>query len=130
HAVSMIARLRRFGRDRRGATAVEFAMVAAPFFFMMFAILEIGVVFMISNQLENATMAAGRLVRTGQSHQQGMDAAGFKAAVCDRIIGFTNNCADKLSIDVRVIPRFENPNPPDPMSSGTFRENGLTFDDG
>lgn len=128
--MTMLGRLRRYARDRRGATAVEFAMVAAPFFFMMFAIIEIGVVFMISNQLENATLAAGRLVRTGQSHAQGMDADGFKAAVCDRIVGFTGDCADRLSVDVRVIPRFQDPNPPDPIQNGTFREGDLGFDGG
>lgn len=105
-------------------------MVAAPFFFMMFAIIEIGIVFMINNQLENATLAAGRLVRTGQSHEQGMDSAGFKAAVCERIVAFTGDCDSKLSVDVRVIPRFEDPNPPDPMSGGTFNEGDLGFDDG
>ena len=31
--------LKRFRRDQGGATAIEFAFVAAPFFFMMFALI-------------------------------------------------------------------------------------------
>ena len=41
--------LRRFGSGRSGATAVEFAMIAAPFFFLLFAMIEIAAVFFTSS---------------------------------------------------------------------------------
>ena len=126
----MHRRLRRYLGDRRGSAAVEFAMVAAPFIFMMFAIIEIGIVFMINNQLDNATIEAGRLVRTGQSHEQGMDEAGFKAAVCERIVAISGDCNGRLSIDVRILPRFDDPSVPDPISGGEFNEGDLGFDQG
>ena len=48
--------LRRFRRAEKGATAVEFAMVAAPFFFLLFAMIEIAAVFFTSTVLENAVL--------------------------------------------------------------------------
>ena len=41
-------------RRREGAAAVEFAMVAIPFFLMIFSILELGVVFVLDSVLETA----------------------------------------------------------------------------
>ncbi|MEO0969943.1 MAG: TadE/TadG family type IV pilus assembly protein [Cyanobacteria bacterium J06639_18] len=44
-------RLRRsveaWAEDKRGATAVEFALVALPFFFLLFGLIEIAVVFIM-----------------------------------------------------------------------------------
>ena len=57
---------RRFLRDRRGATAVEFAILGLPFLLAMLAILEYGYVYLIGASLDNATTTAARLVRTGQ----------------------------------------------------------------
>ena len=37
--------LRRFRRDRRGSAAVEFALIATPFFALLFAIIETSIVF-------------------------------------------------------------------------------------
>lgn len=37
--------LRRFGRNRRGSAAVEFALVAPVFFALIFAIIETALVF-------------------------------------------------------------------------------------
>lgn len=126
----MIGRFRRYLDDRRGSAAVEFAMIAAPFIFMLFAVIEIGLVFMINNQLDQATVSAGRLVRTGQSHETGMDAEGFKTEVCRRMVSIVGDCDGKLSIDVRVLPRFNAPTLPDPMSSGVFNEGSLGFNQG
>ena len=97
---------------------------------MLFAIIEIGMVFMINNQLDNATAQAGRLVRTGQSHAQGMDEDGFKTAVCARILAISGDCDDRLSVDVRILPRFDAPNVPDPIRDGEFHEDSLGFDHG
>lgn len=116
-------------RAREGSSAVEFAMVALPFCLMMFAILELGLVFVTDSVLENATIETGRLVRTGQASARGMDAAQFKAAVCARMSVFSADCPTRLSIDVRVIPQF-NTNPPDPLAGGGFDPGGLTYDNG
>ena len=122
--------LARFAAERRGSTAVEFAMVAAPFFFMMFAVLELAFVFVLDSALENATIETGRLVRTGQANSQGYTASQFKTAMCQRMSIFSGDCMAKVTIDVREIPQFTNPNPPDPTAGGSFSEAGLGYDNG
>ena len=47
--------LRRFRRNRRGSAAVEFALVAPIFFGLLFAILELAMVFFASQVLETVT---------------------------------------------------------------------------
>ena len=96
-------------------------MVALPFCLMMFAVLELGLVFVTDSVLENATIETGRLVRTGQASAQGMDATRFKSAVCARMSVFSADCPSRLSVDVRVIPQF-NTTPPDPLAGETFNE--------
>ncbi|MBU1385151.1 MAG: pilus assembly protein [Alphaproteobacteria bacterium] len=120
---------RKLLQARDGAAAVEFAIVALPFFFMLFAILEVAVIFILNSLLENGTIETGRLVRTGQASAQGMTATQFRANLCSRMSVFADECATRATVDVRVIPQF-NVNPPDPLSGPTFDESGLTYTNG
>lgn len=105
-------------------------MVAAPFLFMMFAVIELGLVFVISSTLETAAMDASRLIRTGQLQTTGGTAATFKDAVCDRMSIFSGDCADKLSLDVRVLPQFSAAAPADPLADGQLDDSELAFNTG
>lgn len=118
------------GRERSGSAAVEFAMVILPFSFMMFAILELGMVFVVDSALANATMESGRLIRTGQARAANMTPQQFRDDLCGRMNAFSAQCDERVRIDVRVIPAFGAP-VPDPMSDGiTFNESKLDFDYG
>lgn len=121
--------LRRLVRATDGSAAIEFGMVALPFVLMVFAILELGLVFVIDSVLENATIETGRLVRTGRASAQGMTAAQFKSSLCGRMSIFSSDCAARATIDVREIAQF-NTVPPDPMAGGTFNQAGLTYTNG
>ncbi len=116
-------------RSTDGSAAVEFGMVALPFVLMMFAILEIGIVFVTDSVLENATIETGRLVRTGQASAQSMTAGTFKTSLCSRMSIFSADCDSRATVDVRVIPQFAT-TPPDPMSTGTFNNGVLTYSNG
>lgn len=105
-------------------------MIALPFFFMMFAILELGMVFVIDSVLENATAETSRLIRTGRAEKSGMTAAQFKTSLCGRMSIFEADCDARATVDVRVIPNFTTPNPPDPMASGSFKTSDMGYDDG
>lgn len=111
---------------RDGSAAVEFGMVALPFCLMMFAILELGLVFVTDSVLENATIETGRMIRTGQASAQGMTAAQFKTSLCSRMSIFAPDCASRATVDVRVIPQFAAP-PPDPMAGGAFDAGGMNY---
>lgn len=115
--------------NRDGAAAVEFALVALPFCFMMFAILEIGLVFVLDSVLENATINTGRLVRTGRASAQSMTSEQFKTALCSRMSIFSAGCVAKVNVDVREVPVFATV-PPDPMSTGTFNAGALGYTNG
>ena len=108
--------LRRFGSGRSGATAVEFAMIAAPFFFLLFAMIEIAAVFLTGTVLENAVLEASRQIRTGQAQSGGMSQAGFRQEVCDRI-GVVGSC-DRLEIDVKVFQDFGDVDQSSPIDEG------------
>ncbi|EJL27990.1 Flp pilus assembly protein TadG [Caulobacter sp. AP07] len=95
--------MRRFARAEDGATAVEFAFVAIPFFGLIFAILELGLVFLVSITLENALMNLDRQIRTGEFKQ---DASAFKTAVCAQMPVPATSCEAAITLDVRVLPAF------------------------
>jgi len=119
----------RFLRAREGSAAIEFGMVALPFTLMVFAILELGLVFVTDSILENAAIETGRLVRTGQASASGMTKEQFKTALCSRMSIFSADCASRATVDVRVIPQFAT-TPPDPMAGGTFDSGSLGYTNG
>src|SRR6478736_2795197 len=100
------ALLRRFAADKRGATAVEFGLVATPFFALVFAIIEVAMVFFGGQILEKATQDASRKILTGQAQLANFDAAAFKNEVCSNLqIIFT--CSN-VYIDVKNYTQFSN----------------------
>lgn len=115
---------------REGSAAVEFAMVAMPFFIMLFAIMELCLVFLVDSVLENAAIETGRLIRTGQAEGLGITtAAKFKTSVCSRMSVFATDCEARAKVDVRVIPQFAAA-PPDPLEDGTFDPDEETYSNG
>lgn len=100
----------RFARAERGATAVEFALVAIPFLMLVFAMIELGLVFLVSLTLESAVMDVGRTIRTGELQNAGGTAASFKTAVCNKMNWVGASCAGALSIDVRTFADFTSSN--------------------
>jgi Flp pilus assembly protein TadG len=123
-------RRRSWLRNRDGSALIEFAFVAPLFFLMMFALLELGMVFVVDSVLANATFETGRLVRTGQASAASMTREQFRADLCSRMSVFSTDCETRLSVDVRVIPNFTEPQP-DPMADGeTFDESQLDFNYG
>lgn len=129
---TLMQRLRRRRGASEGSAAVEFALVALPFFFMLFAIMEIGLIFVTDAVLTNAVMETGRLVRTGQASQSNLTPAQFKTALCSRMNILSSGCDGRATVDVRVIPQYRqiNPPPPDPLSGASFSTNGLTYTNG
>lgn len=115
-------------RSREGSTAVEFALIATPFFFMLFAIFEIALLFVTNLVLENAVLQTGRLIRTGEASNSNMSSAEFKTALCAKMAIFSGDCPSRATVDVRVISTFRNVTPTDPLADGkTFDASKLTY---
>ena len=89
---------KRFKKEEDGATAVEFAFVALPFFALLFGIMELAIVFFVNSALVHATAEAGRLIRVGNFQACG-GADEFKALVCGNMSGMAN-CWKNVRIDV------------------------------
>jgi Flp pilus assembly protein TadG len=73
---------RAFFRCRNGATAVEFALVAAPFMALLVAITQSALVFFASRVLDEVTEEASRYIMTGQAQQGGITQSGFGTYIC------------------------------------------------
>lgn len=115
-----------FLRDERGTTAVEFGLIAAPFFALMFAILQVGLIFFSGQVLDNATSESARLIRTGQAQAAGFTAADFKNSICSTS-GSLFDCATNLKVDVRTIDTFANADMGKPITNGELDDNNFQF---
>ncbi|WP_019959991.1 TadE/TadG family type IV pilus assembly protein [Woodsholea maritima] len=125
------SKLEGFKHAQSGAAAVEFALIALPFFVLLFAILETALMFATSSIVENATQIAARTIRTGQvQNANSPDPAGaFHNTICRRIEVIAD-CA-RLSVDVRQLNGFGGGAPAIPMdSSGNLDTGSMQFDPG
>src|SRR6201996_7655341 len=107
----------RFGAligDSRGATAVEFALIAAPFLALIAGLVQVFLIFFAQSVLENAVRASARQILTGQV--QTADASlsataaqtAFQQTVCNNAnVLFT--CAG-LMVDVEVANNWSSAN--------------------
>jgi Flp pilus assembly protein TadG len=102
-ARSLARLLRRFRRNRSGVTAVEFAMVAPLFFGLLFAIIEVAMIFFASQVLETVTQDSSRFIMTGQAQGASYTQAQFKSYVCGQINALFN-CTNGIYVDVRSYP--------------------------
>jgi len=72
----------RFTTARDGTTAVEFALIAPPFFALLFAIFETTLFLFAQATLQNAADEAGRLFMTGQVQNAGTTQSQFQTQIC------------------------------------------------
>lgn len=108
--------VRRFVRKDDGAAAVEFAMVAAPFLALIFAILETAIVFFAGQVLETATADSARLIMTGQAQKGNFSQTKFKEEVCARVLGLFD-CTGGIKVDVRTYSSFASVNSSKPIDA-------------
>ena len=112
-----------------GLAAVEFAMVAAPFLALMFAIIETCFIFFAGQTLENATADASRLILTGQAQTQGFSQTQFKQAVCARVFAMFD-CQNKLIVDVRTSASFGSTDMTKPINAQGNLQNNQVYQPG
>jgi Flp pilus assembly protein TadG len=122
--------LRRFGRARHGATAVEFAIVALPFLALVFATLELGMMFVMSTTMESSAQEASRTIRTGQLQTGGLSATDYKNGICNSLGWFADDCQANLYVDVRTFPTFAAVTAPAPITNGAVDPAKMAFQPG
>lgn len=119
----------RLHRNENGASAVEFGIVALPFFALVMAIIEAAMAFFASQVMETALRDAARLIRTGQAQSNNWTAAQFKQQVCQRIPALLD-CANNLTVDVRSYSSFGSTDWSTPTAGGNFNPGGAQFNMG
>lgn len=103
-------------RDERGVTAIEFGILAMPFFAIIFAIMETTLIFFAGQILDSAVADASRLIRTGRAQAASFTETEFRAAVCDHLYGIFD--CDELKIKVSVLNNFTAANIQPPTEEG------------
>jgi Flp pilus assembly protein TadG len=93
---------RRFGASRKGSAAVEFALVAPLFFALLFAIVEVAMVFFATQILETGTQDTARLILTHQAQDQQMTSKQVHDDLCSRV-QVLMSCGG-VYLDVRAYP--------------------------
>jgi Flp pilus assembly protein TadG len=120
-----------FARAKSGAAAVEMALVATPFIALLFGIIELGMIFLVSSSLENATSQAARTIRTGEFQNGGTTTvAAFKTAICNNFGWLQADCSANLAVDVRTFTTFQSVTAPQPLTNKTFNAAALVFNPG
>ena len=122
------AAARALTRRNDGAAAIEFAVVAAPFLALLFAIMETGLIFFAGQTLETTAADASRLIMTGQAQNQNFDQTAFKNAVCARISSMFS-CANVM-VDVRTYTSFSSANTALPVDANGNLQNNFTYSPG
>ncbi|PDT27574.1 pilus assembly protein TadG [Rhizobium sp. L9] len=108
---------RSVARSRDGAAAIEFALLAIPYFLVIFAILETFIAFAAEELVSNAVDTMSRRMRTGQitynlGRTTDMSQTQFRQAFCNEI-SILINCStseaatpSKLYVDVQTFSSF------------------------
>jgi Flp pilus assembly protein TadG len=123
---------RKFARDNRAASAVEFGMIALPLFALILAALQMAIVLMAQQELEYAADQAGRLVMTGQvsstSGQTGyLTQAQFTSKVCSYLVALFN-CSN-LMVNMETASSFSGVSTSAP-SYTTLQQNQWSYNTG
>jgi len=116
-----------FARAQGGTAAVEFALVAAPFLALIFAILETALVFFAGQTLESAASDTARLIMTGQAQTAGYSQNDFKTAVCTRLAGGLFDCTNGVYVDVKTYTSFTSINATPPVTNGRLDTSNMTY---
>ncbi|MFA5948661.1 MAG: TadE/TadG family type IV pilus assembly protein [Hyphomicrobium sp.] len=118
--------LSRVRKDARGTTAVEFGLVAGPFFLLMLGIITVGLHYFTITSLEYGVAAAARKIRTGEAQTQNMTVASFRQLVCDEAGSYVA-CDGNLVIHLKRGATFADLDPPiSCLTNGNLTPSGNT----
>ena len=91
-----------FLRDKRGASAVEFSIVATPFFFLLIWLVQLGIYFMTQVALDNGLIAEAEAIREDLVVGTLPSAATIKAGVVTAAGALVSNNST-LKVEIRTL---------------------------
>lgn len=111
--------IRKFTGDSKGSAAIEFAILALPFFVVIFAIAEIAVMYFVDSGLDAALHKAVRQVRVGVAKSGAWDAKKFKEVVCGEL-SFSFDCSANLKVRATVVTNMASITKASPITAGNL----------
>lgn len=81
----MLRQLTFWRQKEDGVAAVEFALIAPPFFMLIVGIIEVSMFFAAGSVLEGGAAAASRLLRTGQAQLSADPEETFRQELCSKV---------------------------------------------
>lgn len=131
--------LKRLYRSKDGAAAIEFALLAIPYFLIVFAIIETFVAYTAEQLVANAVDTMGRQLRTGNITYKHTTTTNDKTEVefrrlfCGEISILIQcgeaeiNKANKLYLDAKQYTNFSDMPTTIPMANGDLNTTGMSF---
>lgn len=139
---TFLARVQGFRRGKEGATAVEFALVAAPFFFAILATMEVAMVMWEGQVLEKAVAQASRRLYTGEfqtdSDNSKLWSSGtendrkklqdkLRESICTDMAGFVS--CEQIGVDVRPLATYSSTGLASPIVDGKYDTSSYGYND-
>jgi Flp pilus assembly protein TadG len=97
-----------------GSAIIEFAIVAPVFFLLLFSIVEVGGIYFAQQTMQYGTDDIARMVRTGQTAQDGVTQASVRQQVCNDVAPLVP-CDANLMVDVESFTNFSGVNFSQPL---------------
>ncbi len=120
--------LGRFRQDKRGTTAIEFAIVGLPFLMFCFGVMGYGLYFFTNTALEYSVESESRKIRTGQAQTAALTQAGFKTKICQAAGTFLDcsGAGDKLKVHIQSSANWAGIAPTPCVSNGSLTASAAT----
>lgn len=123
--------LRHLRRDESGHAAVEFGLVALPFFLLMFGLGELGLIGFAQTSLDHAATEVSRRIRTGQAQSTGQSYQDIKDMLCDEMSNFgTLDCDTSLFLDVDTFDSYVNVSNNNPIENSELNTDDFGYSPG
>jgi Flp pilus assembly protein TadG len=108
--------LRLLARDRSGAAAVEFALVAPALILLVVGSFEVAIMLFVGGTVESAVLAASRFGITGFEDEGVSREDRIREIIAERTLGFVD--MDEAEISTLVYSDFEDIGEPEPFTDG------------
>ncbi|GGE22855.1 pilus assembly protein TadE [Aureimonas endophytica] len=112
--------------DRSGASAIEFAILAAPFLLAIFVLFQTVMIYAVQMSLSFESQRMARQIRTGKVTGSAMSADDFRTAICDKLLRLVT-CGD-IAIDLKTYSNFAELPRSLPVVSGSLDRSSFRFD--
>lgn len=122
--------LTRFRRDRKGATAVEFAIIASVLMFLVMGIVELGLMMAAKGVLEDVVFSASRVGKTGYAASGKTQAKTINEAISKAAADYLD--PGKIVVTSLAYDSYENIGKPEPftdLNRNGKRDPGEAFTD-